>query len=132
VLNTISDYITGTGQSAYHNCMPGGIKFPDPPVAHPDFSGITIEGSPQRRWFDKVSDSPHDWKIAVGHRPPWCAYDNDPRKMNKSARPAFVTPVANGLSLGLFGDVHIGSFSGKWLPEPPDYETYTGDDGPGL
>lgn len=116
VMNNNSDYVTGLGSSAYNNCNPPGADTEE----NADYSGITIPGSAQRVWLDAASGSNHLWKIGVCHRALWVPFDSDPRRMNKDARPALKTPIDNGLSLLMQGDVHIGSFSGPWYPDPDD------------
>lgn len=128
VMNNISDYLDGNGNSAYDNCNPPGTD----DEVNPDYSGITTPGSAQRVWLNNVSSSSHLWKIGMCHRALWVPFDSDPRKMNKDARPALKTPIENGMSLLFQGDVHVGSFSGPWYPDPADLtEAYATPVSPG-
>ena len=117
VINNNSDYLgtTGTydGHSMYFNCNPPGAQH----VVNPDNSGITIPASIQRVWLNQLFDNPAPpWRVVIGHRSMWAPYDTDPRKLNRDARAAMLTPIDKGVSLIVTGDIHVGSLSGPWYP----------------
>lgn len=106
VVNNLSDYLTGAGQSAYHNANPIGLQY----TSNPDHGGITDPASPQRQWIAAQGASGHRWQIMLGHRALWAPFDADPRRLNVEARAA--VPITTSLVLG--GDIHVGSLSGPW------------------
>lgn len=112
-LNNISDYTNDEGKSAYFNCNPPGAEM----GSNPDHSGILTPGSAVRTWLDGVfGTTAPPWRVVLMHRSLYAPYDSDPRKLNREARPAFLTPIDNGLSLIATGDIHVGSLSGPWYP----------------
>lgn len=119
-LNNLTDYLDDSGVSMYYNCNPPGSQY----ELNPDHSGITIEGSAQRLFIASAMQSQHPWKIAACHRALWAPYDDDPRKLHRSARAALRGAVDSGLSLLVQADIHVTSFSGPWYPTDPDNEEY--------
>jgi len=111
--NNNSDYLDDSGVSKYHNCNPPGDQFD----LNPDHSGITDPASDARVFLDAVFDNPAPpWRIVMMHRSLWAPFDSDPRKLNRDARAAVLTPIAKGASLVATGDIHVGSISGPWYP----------------
>ncbi len=132
-INNLSDYFSTMNQ--YYNCNPPGDR--DGPDPNSDHSGITVDGSPQRLWLNEVTASDHLWKIVLCHRGLVLPFDSDPRRLNRVAWQAMKTPIDNGVSLFLQGDVHVGSLSGPWYPSPlsPDdsaFATYVAPGGVGA